>query len=495
MDTPDTNIERDLPELLQIRRDKLRALQDNGNDPFAITRYDRTHMTAQISELFDTLEGQPARLAGRIMSMRDMGKASFCDIVDGSGRIQLYVRRDDLPEGAYEEYKKLDIGDFIGVSGIVFRTKRGEISLHCDSVTLLSKSLKPLPEKFHGLTNVELRYRQRYVDLIMNEEVRATFVARAKIISAIRRWLDSRGYIEVETPILNTVIGGANARPFETHHNTLDLDMTLRIAPELKLKRLVVGGLERVYELGRNFRNEGMSVKHNPEFTMVEFYEAYTDCDGMMDRCEQLIADVAQEVLGTTEITYQGQPVSLKQPWARLSMADAVKQYTGIDFLSFDTDEQGRAAMAQLGIYVKGNESWGDALYHCFDQKVEEYLVQPTFITRHPVEVSPLAKRCVDDPRLTDRFELFIVAREHANAFSELNDPIDQRQRFERQAAMRAAGDAEAGEVDEDFLNALEYGLPPTGGIGIGIDRLVMLLTDSASIRDVILFPTMKPQE
>jgi len=483
----------ELSELLQIRRDKLNALQTEGSDPYAVTRFDVTARCADVVGRFETLEGSDVSLAGRILSKRDMGRAFFCDLLDGSGRLQLYLKVDDLGEEAFARFKKMDIGDIAGVSGTVFRTRRGEISLHVTAITLLSKSLRPLPEKFHGLTDTELRYRQRYVDLIMNPDVRKTFRTRSHIISAIRSFLDARDYLEVETPVLNTLSGGATARPFITHHNTLGLDMYLRIATELHLKRLIVGGFERVYEIGRLFRNEGMSVKHNPEFTTIEFYEAYLDCAGMLELCEQLLSEVTEQVLGTTELTYQGEEVSLKRPWCRLSMADAVKKYTGVDFLSFDTDDAAKAAAHSIGVDGKPNLSWGEWLYECFDQKVEDKLIQPTFITRHPVEVSPLAKRCDDDPRLTDRFELFITRREFANAFSELNDPIDQRERFARQAALRAAGDEEAAMMDEDFLAALEYGMPPTAGIGIGIDRFTMLLTDSASIRDVILFPTMKP--
>ena len=485
----------DLNELLQIRRDKLRALQEEGQDPFHRVNFDQSHYSADIKARFEELEGQSVRLAGRVMSKRDMGKAFFCDLQDNEGRIQLYVKVDDLGEEAFAEFKRWDIGDIIGAEGAVFRTRRGEISVHCAAVTLLAKSLRPLPEKFHGLTDTELRYRQRYVDLIMNPDVRRTFAIRAKFISRIRSFLDERGYMEVETPVLNTISGGATARPFITHHNTLGIDMYLRIATELHLKRLIVGGIDRVYEIGRLFRNEGMDPGHNPEFTTIEFYQAYLDCEGMMALCEALLTTVTQNVLGTLDINYQGREVNLGGPWKRLSMADAVKEQTGIDFTEISTDAEARSAAESAGVNVKTNASWGDVLYECFDQKVEAHIVSPTFITRHPVEVSPLAKRCTDDPRLTDRFELFIVGREHANAFSELNDPIDQRERFMRQAALRNAGDEEASMMDEDFVNALEYGMPPTAGIGIGIDRFVMLLTDSASIRDVLLFPTMKPEK
>lgn len=486
---------RELSELLQIRRDKLSALRAEGRDPYEITRFDVTARSADVTAHFDEWEGKTVSLAGRVMSKRDMGKAFFCDLLDGAGRIQLYLKIDDLGEENFARFKKMDIGDIAGVTGTVFRTRRGEISIHAAEITLLSKSLRPLPEKFHGLTDTDLRYRQRYVDLIMNPDVRRTFEIRSRVIRAIRAYLDARGYLEVETPVLSTVSGGANARPFITHHNTLDIDMYLRIATELHLKRLIVGGFERVYEIGRLFRNEGMSVKHNPEFTTIEFYEAYTNCDGIMDLTEGLVCHAAREALDTLELTYQGETIDLTPPWPRLSMADAVKAHTGIDFLSFNTAEEAQKAASAIGVAGKEAFTWGEWLYECFDQKVEEKLTQPTFVTRHPVEVSPLAKRCTDDPRLTDRFELFITRREFANAFSELNDPIDQRERFLRQAALRAAGDEEASMMDEDFLAALEYGMPPTGGCGVGIDRLVMLLTDSASIRDVLLFPTMKPVE
>jgi lysyl-tRNA synthetase class 2 len=469
---------QELGELLQIRRDKLRAYQEEGRDPFQITRYERSHYSAEIKEGFDALENAEVSLAGRVMSKRDMGKAFFCDLLDDRGRIQLYVKVDDLGQDRFAAFKKLDIGDIIGASGAVFRTRRGEISVHMKSFTLLSKSLLPLPEKFHGLQDLETRYRRRYVDLIVNPDVRRVFETRSRVISGIRAFLDARGYLEVETPVLNTISGGANARPFVTHHNTLDIDMYLRIATELHLKRLIVGGIERVYEIGRLFRNEGMSPKHNPEFTTIEFYEAYLDCDGMMALCESLLTTVAAQV-GGLALTYQGADINLNGPWKRLSMADAVKQYAGVDFY----------APERLN-----SPTWGQDLYDLFDREVEDKILQPTFITRHPVEVSPLAKRCPDDPRVTDRFELFIGGREYANGFSELNDPIDQRERFQRQAALREAGDEEAAMMDEDFLTALEYGMPPTAGIGIGIDRLIMLLTDSPSIRDVLFFPTMKPE-
>jgi len=434
-------------------------------------------------------------VAGRLMSKRVMGKVTFCDLQDRDGRVQLYVRRDEVGEEPYKTFKKYDIGDIVGVEGVVFKTQRGEISVRASKVTLLSKSLLPLPEKFHGLTNTELRYRQRYVDLIMNPEVRKTFELRSAFIKYLRDFLDSRGYIEVETPVLNTISGGATARPFVTHHNTLDIDMYLRIATELNLKRLIVGGMERVYEVGRIFRNEGMDPKHNPEFTTVELYEAYADFNDMMDLFEDLLSGAAQDLLGTTEVTWLGEEVSLKKGWPRLTMAEAVKQYLGLDFMAIEGDEAAVEAARSIGVEIpEGKEpTWGNALYECFDQRVEEKLIQPTFITMHPVDVSPLAKRSPKDPRLTERFELFICHSEMGNAFSELNDPIDQRQRFLKQVELRESGDEEAGMMDEDFINALSYGMPPTGGLGIGIDRCVMMLTGASSIRDVILFPTMKP--
>ena len=485
--------EQSLSEILQYRRDKLNKLQADGKDPYHVTKFTRTAYSTEIKENFDQMAGQEVSLAGRMMSKRVMGKAFFVDILDDRGRIQLYIKVDSLGEELFTEFRKWDIGDIIGVAGSVFRTKRGEISVNVTSVLLLSKSLLPLPEKFHGLTNQELRYRQRYVDLIMNPEVRRTFEIRTRVIQTIRRYLDDRGYLEVETPVLNTVSGGANARPFITHHNTLGLEMYMRIATELHLKRLVVGGIERVYEIGRLFRNEGISPRHNPEFTTVEFYEAYADYNDIMERTEGIFAKAAQDILGTTEISYQGVPVSLKAPFARLTMAEAVKQYTGVDFMALSTTEEAVEAAKSIGVTLPKEQSWGSILFECFDQRVEAKLIQPTFILDHPVEVSPLAKRCPSDPRLTERFELFITGREMANAFSELNDPIDQKERFMRQAVLRDGGDEEASMMDEDFVTALEYGLPPTGGCGIGIDRMVMLLTDSASIRDVIFFPTMKP--
>lgn len=483
----------DISEILKIRRDKLKDLQEAGKNPFEITKYERTAFSTVIKDNFEEYESKEVSMAGRIMSKRDMGKAFFCDLQDEKGRIQLYVRVDDLGTDSFSEFKKYDIGDIIGVTGFVFKTKRGEISVHCKSALLLSKSLLPLPEKFHGLKDTELRYRQRYVDLIVNPEVRKTFEIRSRLIKGIREFLDNEGFIEVETPVLNTIPGGANARPFITHHNTMDIDMYLRIATELHLKRLIVGGMERVYEVGRIFRNEGMSVKHNPEFTSVELYQAYTDYNGMMDLVENMLTTVTESILGTLKITYQGEEIDLSPKWTRMTMAEAVLKYTGIDFHSFSSAKDAADAASSIGIEVTGNPTWGDLLYKCFDERVEEHLVQPIFITDHPVEVSPLAKKCPGDPRLTERFELFITRREMANAFSELNDPIDQKERFERQVKLREAGDEEAGMMDDDYINALMYGMPPTGGAGIGIDRMTMLLTDSASIRDVILFPTMKP--
>ncbi|HJH62114.1 MAG TPA: lysine--tRNA ligase [Firmicutes bacterium] len=492
---PTSQGEPSLPELLQIRRDKLEQLRAEGEDPFTQTRYDVTHHSDQVKEDFQQLEGQRVRLAGRLMSKRGMGKAVFADLQDGGGRIQLYVRIDDVGEQALAAFKKYDIGDLVGVDGEVFRTQRGEISIKAAVITLLAKSLLPLPEKFHGLTDVETRCRQRYVDLIVNPEVRRTFEVRSKFIKHIRDFLDARGYMEVETPVLNTISGGATARPFITHHNTLDIDMYLRIATELHLKRLVVGGLERVYEIGRIFRNEGMDTKHNPEFTSVELYQAYADFHDMMDLFEQLLSSAAQKILGSYQLEWQGKALDLTPGWPRLTMAEAVLQYTGLDFMAVSDDAQAVAMAKSAGVELPATApaTWGNALYEVFDQKVEEHLVQPTFITMHPVDVSPLAKRSVKDPRLTERFELFICCNEMGNAFSELNDPVDQRQRFQRQAQLRAGGDEEAGMMDEDYLTALEYGLPPTGGLGIGIDRCVMMLTNNDSIREVLLFPTMKP--
>ena len=486
--------EENLSQLLQIRRDKLKDLQESGNDPFQITRYAVDNDSANIKENFDALEGQPVSIAGRLMSKRGMGKVSFCDLQDKSGRIQLYARKDEMDEEEYNRFKKYDIGDIVGVQGEAFRTQRGEMSVRVQKVTLLSKSLLPLPEKFHGLTNTELRYRQRYVDLIVNPEVKRNFIIRSQFIKYVRDFMDARGFMEVETPVLNTISGGATARPFITHHNTLDIDMYMRIATELPLKRLIVGGMDRVYEIGRIFRNEGMDPKHNPEFTTIELYQAYADFNDMMDLFEDLLSSAAQKILGTYQVEWQGEKIDLTPGWPRMPMHEAVKKYCGIDFMAITSDEEAVAAAKSIGVELPetADKTWGNALYECFDQKVEEKLIQPTFITMHPVDVSPLAKRSPSDPRLTERFELFICHSEMGNAFSELNDPIDQRQRFQKQVELRDKGDDEAGMMDEDFLTALEYGLPPTGGLGIGIDRCVMLLTNSDSIREVILFPTMK---
>ncbi len=483
-----------LSEVLRVRREKLDALRDAGTDPFVTTRFEKTHSSEKILTDFDTLEGQAVRIAGRLMSKRVMGKASFSHLQDFEGKLQLYVRRDVLGEEPYAAFKKLDIGDIIGVEGEVFKTNAGEISIKASKIELLSKSLLPLPEKFHGLKDTDLRYRQRYVDLIVNPEVKQTFLARSLIIKSIREYMDSVGFVEVETPILMGEAGGAAARPFITHHNTLDLDMYLRIATELHLKRLIVGGFEKVYEIGRIFRNEGMSVKHNPEFTTIELYQAYANVDDMMTLCENLFYHCAQKLYGTGKIQYQGTSVDLTPPWRRLTMLEAVKQYTGADFSSC-TDTQAMEIAKGIGLNTEKAMTRGELLYAAFEAFVEDKLVEPTFITGYPVEVSPLAKKSPTEPWLTERFELFITARELANAFSELNDPDDQRARFMAQAQQRAQGDAEAHMMDEDYLNALEYGMAPTGGMGIGIDRMVMLLTDSYSIRDVILFPTMKPRE
>lgn len=487
--------ELDLNEVMRVRRQKLDDLKGAGNNPYEITTYHRTHFSAEIIDGFEQLEGQKASVAGRIMTKRIMGKASFAHILDAQGQLQVYLKRDDLGVESYQAFKTMDIGDIVGVTGTVFRTQKGEISLHADQITLLSKSLKPLPDKFHGLKDADLRYRQRYVDLIVNPDVRDVFVKRSRIITEIRRFLDGLGYLEVETPVLHTQAGGAAARPFITHHNTLDLDMVLRIALELHLKRLIVGGFDKVYEIGRVFRNEGMSVRHNPEFTMLELYEAYTDYHGMMDITENLIRTVAQNVLGTTTVTFDGQEIDLGKPFIRLSMVDAVKQYAGVDFTTISTLEEARALAKEHHIEFEARHGKGDILNLFFEEYCEDKLIQPTFLMDHPVEISPLAKRKPEDPEYTERFELFVVGREHANAFSELNDPVDQRARFEHQAALKAAGDDEASEVDEDFLNALEHGMPPTGGLGIGVDRLVQLLTGNYSIRDVLLFPTMKPRQ
>ena len=485
---------QELSEILQVRRDKLSSLQQEGRDPFQQTKFLRTAWSEEIKSDFAGFENKTVSVAGRIMSKRGMGKAIFCHIKDDKGQIQLYTRADAVSQQEFADFRKYDIGDIIGVTGYVFKTKTEEISVHVEKVTLLSKSLRPLPEKFHGMTNTELKYRQRYVDLIVNDDSRRNFLIRSKFVSYVRHFLDNRGYLEVETPVLNTISGGATARPFITHHNTLDLDMYLRIATELNLKRLIVGGIERVYEIGRQFRNEGMDTKHNPEFTTVELYESYADFNDMMDLFEDLLSGAAKEILGTYDVQWQGHEVSLAPGFKRMTMAEAVKEHLGLDFMAIGSDEEAVAAARAAGVdMAKVEPTWGHALYECFDQKVEEKLIQPTFITMHPVDVSPLAKRSPKDPRLTERFELFICASEMGNAFSELNDPIDQKQRFQKQVELRARGDDEAGMMDEDFINALEYGMPPTGGLGIGIDRCVMLLTGCNSIRDVILFPTMKP--
>lgn len=485
----------DLNEVLRVRRLKLQELQQNGRDPFKIVKYDVTHNSKQITDNFEALDGADVSIAGRLMSKRGMGKASFCDVQDRDGKIQIYVRIDGIGEEAYEEFKKYDIGDMVGVRGTVFKTHKGEISVKAESVLLLAKSLQPLPEKWHGLKDVDLRYRQRYVDLIINPEVKNTFITRSRIMKSIRKYLDDRGFLEVDTPMLNTIQGGATAKPFITHHNTLDMDLFLRIAPELYLKRLIVGGLEKVYEMGRMFRNEGMSIKHNPEFTMMEVYEAYNDYKGMMELTESLISTVAQEVLGTTRITYQGQEIDLTPPWNRLTMREAVLSHSGVDFDLIGSDEEARNAARNLKLHVDDKLSKGEVMNLMFEELVEEKLIQPTFIMDYPVEISPLTKRKPDRPELTERFELFITGREMANAYSELNDPVDQKDRFIKQVMKRESGDDEASMMDDDYITALEYGMPPTGGLGIGIDRLIMLLTDSYSIRDILLFPTMKPRE
>ncbi len=487
--------ELDINHLMQIRRDKLKELQEEGKDPYKITKFDRTNTAGEIKSNYDKFEQKDVTVAGRIIAKRIMGKASFCTIQDNDEKIQSYVSINDLGEESYKAFKTWDIGDIIGITGFVFKTRTEEISIHAKEVTLLSKSLRPLPEKFHGLKDPDLRYRQRYVDLIMNPEVKKTFEMRSKIITEIRSILDKKGYLEVETPMLNTISGGATAKPFITHHNALDLDMYLRIATELNLKRLIVGGYDKVYEIGRIFRNEGMDIRHNPEFTSIELYEAYSDYHDMMNIVEELFSKVSLKVLGTTKVNYQGQDIDLAPGWKRISMIDSIKEVTGIDFNEINTDEEAVALAKKRGIEIPDvtKETRGDVISLFFDEYVEETLVQPTFIYDYPIEISPLAKKKKSDPRLTERFEAFIGGREYGNAFSELNDPIDQYERFKKQVEAREAGDDEAGMMDEDFIQALEIGMPPTGGLGIGIDRFVMLLTDAASIRDVLLFPTMKP--
>ena len=486
--------ELNMNHLMQVRKEKLDNLIAEGKNPFEITKFNRTHTSADIEKHYDELEGKDVTIAGRIMSKRIMGKASFCHIQDATGQIQSYVSINDLGEESYKQFKEDDIGDIIGITGFVFKTKTGEISIHAKEVTLLTKSLRPLPEKFHGLKDTDLRYRQRYVDLIVNPEVKETFEKRTKIIKEMRRILDEKGYMEVETPILQTIAGGASAKPFITHHNSLDIDMYLRVAPELYLKRLIVGGFDKVYEIGRNFRNEGMDIKHNPEFTNMELYAAYENMEDMMAITEELISTIAKNVLGTTKITYQGVDIDLTPSWRRVTMIDIVKEKTGVDFNEIETDEQAQEAARKAGIEIDPiKPTRGNILAQFFDEKVEETLIQPTIVYNYPIENSPLAKKVPEDPRMTQRFELFIGGREYANAFSELNDPIDQYERFLAQVKAREAGDEEANMMDTDFVNALEYGLPPTGGLGIGLDRLIMLLTDQASIRDILLFPTMKP--
>ena len=486
--------ELDINQLMKVRREKLKELQDAGKDPFEITKYDRTHTSADVKDNYAELEGKDVKIAGRIMANRIMGKASFCHIQDMYGQIQSYVSINDLGEESYKEFKTYDIGDIVGIEGFVFKTRTEEISVHAKKVVLLSKSLRPLPEKFHGLKDTDLRYRQRYVDMIVNPEVKETFVLRSKIIKELRRILDEKGYMEVETPILTTVATGDAARPFITHHNTLDLDMYLRIAPELNLKRIIVGGIDKVYEIGRNFRNEGMDIKHNPEFTNIELYSAYEDYNDMMNIAEEIISTIAKNVLGTTKINYQGQDIDLTPSWRRVTMIDAIKEVTGIDFNTIKTDEEARKLADEKKVEIDPiKNTRGHIINAFFEEFVEETLIQPTFIIDYPVEVSPLTKRKPSNKSLVERFELFIGGREYGNAYSELNDAIDQNERFLKQAEAKALGDEEAGGMDEDFVNALEIGLPPTGGLGIGLDRLIMLLTNSASIRDVLFFPTMKP--
>ena len=486
--------ELDLNHLMMVRREKLAKLQEEGKNPFEIIKFNRTHNSKQVKDNYEELEGKDVTIAGRIMAKRIMGKASFCHIQDEEGKIQSYVSINDLGEESYKQFKEYDIGDIIGITGFVFKTRTEEISIHAKEVTLLSKSLRPLPEKFHGLKDTDLRYRQRYVDLIMNPEVKDTFKKRTAIITEIRKILDEKGYLEVETPILNTIPGGANARPFITHHNALDIDMYLRIATELYLKRLIVGGFNKVYEIGRIFRNEGMDIKHNPEFTTIELYEAYTDLEGMMDITEEIVSKCAKKVCGTTKITYQGEEIDLTPPFKRVTIIDSIKEVTGVDFNNIKTDEEAQKVAKELNVELDPIKlTRGDIIAQIWDAKVEETLKNPTFVYEYPIENSPLAKKYPNNPQMTQRFELFIGGREYANAFSELNDPIDQYERFKKQVEAREAGDEEANMMDDDFITALEYGMPPTGGMGMGIDRLVMLLTDSASIRDVLLFPTMKP--
>lgn len=487
--------EQDLNQLLKVRREKLAELQENGKDPFQITKFDVTAHSTDVKDNFETMDGKEVTLAGRMMSKRVMGKASFCNIQDLKGNIQSYVARDSIGEESYKEFKKMDIGDVVGIRGTVFKTKTGEISIHAEAVTLLSKSLQILPEKFHGLTNTDMRYRQRYVDLIMNPEVRDTFVKRSRIIKEVRTFLDGRGFMEVETPMLVPNAGGAAARPFTTHYNALDEDVKLRISLELYLKRLIVGGLERVYEIGRVFRNEGVDTRHNPEFTLMELYQAYTDYYGMMELVETMFREVAKKVLGTAKLIYDGVEIDLEKPFERITMVDALKKYKGIDFTQIKTDEEAKALADQYHIEYEARHKKGDILSMLFEEFVEEHLVQPTFILDHPIEISPLTKKKPENPDYTERFELFITKREMANAYSELNDPLDQIERFKAQEALLAAGDEEANSMDEDFVNALMVGMPPTGGIGIGMDRFIMLLTDSYAIRDVLLFPTMKSLE
>ena len=483
----------ELNQILKVRREKLAELQSSGNDPFEITKYDQTHHSLEIKDNYETLEGKTVSIAGRMMSKRIMGKASFCNVQDLQGGIQCYVARDSLGEEEYKKFKKMDIGDIIGVVGSVFKTKTGEISIHAEKITLLTKSLQVLPEKFHGLTNTDIRYRQRYTDLIMNSEAKDTFIKRSRIISSIRKYLDGLGFMEVETPMLVSNAGGAAARPFETHFNALDEDFKLRISLELYLKRLIVGGLEKVYEIGRVFRNEGLDTRHNPEFTLMELYQAYTDYNGMMDLTENMFRHVAQEVLGTTTIVYNGIEMDLGKPFERITMTDAVKKYAGVDFNEIHSDEEAKAVAKEHHVEYEDRHKKGDILALFFEEFAEEHLIQPTFVTDHPIEISPLTKKKPDNPELVERFEMFMNGWEMCNAYSELNDPIDQRERFKAQEELLAQGDEEANRTDEDFMNALEIGMPPTGGIGYGIDRMCMLFTDSQAIRDVLLFPTMKP--